>query len=155
MLRVVVLGNLTPAKGLHVVAACAHDARARDLPLTFRVLGSTTEPVPQFPEAPLTIQGQYQDAELLQLLLAEKPDVILFPAQVPETYAYTMSIALASGVPIVASALGALPERMTGYPRAVTVPWNATAAEWNSALMTAAGDAVRPALIERPLRVVS
>jgi len=155
VVRVVVLGNLTPAKGLRVVAACADDARARDLPLTFRVLGSTTEPVPQFPDVPLTIQGQYQDAELLQLLLAEKPDVILFPAQVPETYAYTMSVALASGVPIVASALGALPERLTGYPRAVTVPWNATAQDWNSALMSAAGAAARPALIERPLRIVS
>jgi hypothetical protein len=66
-----------------------------------------------------------------------------------------MSVALASGVPIVASALGALPERMTGYPHAVTVPWNATAAEWNAALMTAAGQAARPALIERPLRIVS
>ena len=136
--RVVVVGNLTPAKGLHVVAACAEDARARELPLTFRVLGSTTEPVPQYPDVPLTIQGQYDDSELLQLLLAEKPDVILFPAQVPETYAYTMSVALASGVPIVASALGALPERLIGHPRAVTVPWNASAAEWNSALIAAA-----------------
>ena len=153
--RVVVLGNLTPAKGLHVVAACAEDARQRDLPLTFRVLGSTTEPVPQFPDAPLTILGQYPDAELLQLLLGERPDVILFPAQVPETYAYTMSVALASGVPIVASALGALPERLIGHPHAVTVPWNATAAEWNRALIEAAGPAARAQAIERSLRVVS
>ena len=43
--RVAVLGNLSPEKGLHVVAACARDARERDLPLTFRVLGSTTEPI--------------------------------------------------------------------------------------------------------------
>src|SRR5207249_947991 len=124
--RVVVLGNLTPSKGLHVVAGCAADARKRELPLTFRVLGSTTEPVPQFPDVPLTIHGQYDDADLAQLLALEKPDAILFAAQVPETYAYTMSVALASGVPIVASALGALPERLAGYPRGVTVPWNAT-----------------------------
>ena len=153
--RVVILGNLSPAKGLHVVAACADDARKRDLPLTFRVLGSTTEPMRQFPDAPLTIHGQYDDADLTQLLMAENPDVILFPAQVPETYAYTMSVALASGAPIVASALGALPERLTGYPRSVTVPWNAAVAEWNSALLSAAGVAARTPLIDRPLRVVS
>jgi glycosyltransferase involved in cell wall biosynthesis len=152
---VVILGNLSPAKGLHVVAACADDARKRDLPLTFRVLGSTTEPMRQFPDAPLTIHGQYDDADLTQLLMAEKPDVILFPAQVPETYAYTMSVALASGAPIVASALGALPERLAGYSRSVTVPWNATAAEWNSALLSAAGLPARAPLIDRPLRVVS
>jgi glycosyltransferase involved in cell wall biosynthesis/GT2 family glycosyltransferase len=153
--RVVVLGNLSPAKGLHVVAACADDARKRDLPLTFRVLGSTTEPMRQFPDAPLTIHGQYDDADLSQLLMAENADVILFPAQVPETYAYTMSVALASGAPIVASALGALPERLAGYPRSVTVPWNAAASEWNSALLSAAGLPARTPLIDRPLRVVS
>ena len=95
------------------------------LPLTFRVLGSTTEPMPQVPDAPLSIYGQYDDAELRATCSrAEKPDVLLFAAQVPETYAYTLSVALASGLPIVASALGALPERLAGHPRAWTVPWN-------------------------------
>jgi len=156
--RVVVLGNLSPAKGLHVVAACADDARARRLPLTFRVLGSTTEPVRQFPAVPLSIVGQYDDADLAQLLVAEKADVILFPAQVPETYAYTLTVALASGLPIVASALGALPERLAGHPRAVTLAWNAPATEWNAALL-AAGFSERASLAaERatiPLRLAT
>ncbi|HEY1327073.1 MAG TPA: glycosyltransferase [Casimicrobiaceae bacterium] len=138
VLRVVVLGNLTREKGLHVVAACAEDARDRRLPMTFRVVGSTTEPVPQWPDAPLTIHGQYEDAELARLLAAEKADVVWFPAQVPETFSYTLSVALASGLPIVASALGALPERLAEHPRAVSVPWNASASEWNAALMAAA-----------------
>jgi hypothetical protein len=136
---------------LHVVAACADDARSRRLPLTFRVLGSTTEPVRQFPEVPLSIVGQYDDAELAQLLVAEKPDVILFAAQVPETYAYTLTVALASGLPIVAAALGALPERLAGHPRTLTVAWNAPAAEWNAALLAASGLAEQraPAVVER------
>ena len=97
----------------------------------FRLLGSTTEPMPQSPDVPLTIHGQYVDAELPRLIAAEKPDVLLFPAQVPETYAYTLSVALASGLPIVASALGAFPERLAGRPRSATVPWNAPPAVWN------------------------
>lgn len=137
--RVVILGNLSPEKGLHVAAACAEDARERRLPLTFRVLGSTTEPIPQWPEAPLTIHGQYEDQELARLLAAEKADVIWFPAQVPETYSYTLSVALASGTPIVVSALGALPERIAQHPRATAVPFDARAAEWNAALLAAAG----------------
>ena len=135
--RVAILGNLSPEKGLHVVAACARDARERGLPLAFRVLGSTTEPIPQAPNAPLTIYGQYVDAELPQLIAAEKPDVLLFAAQVPETYAYTLSVALQSGLPIVASALGAFPERLAGSPRSTTVPWNAPPAQWNDALLAA------------------
>lgn len=136
--RVGILGNLSPEKGLHVVAACANDARERGLPLIFRVLGSTTEPIPQAPDAPLTIYGQYVDSELPQLISAEKPDVLLFAAQVPETYAYTLSVALSSGLPIVASALGAFPERLSGIARGATVPWNAPPAKWNEALLAAA-----------------
>ncbi len=154
IVRVVVLGNLSPGKGLHVVAACAEDAQRRGLPLTFRVLGSTTEPVPQFPEVSLSIVGQYDDAKLAQLLVAERPDVILFAAQVPETYAYTMTVALESGLPIVASAIGAFVERLAGHPRAVTVPWNAPAAEWNAALLAAAGAPARPLTADERLQAV-
>ena len=147
IVRVAVLGNLSPEKGLHVVAECARDARVRGLPLTFRVLGSTTEPVPQAPEVPLTIYGQYVDSELARLIAAEKPDVLLFAAQVPETYAYTLSVALQSALPIVASALGAFPERLRGVPRSTIVPWDAPPAAWNDALLAAAG------LSERPRRI--
>ena len=142
--RVAVLGNLSPEKGLHVVAACAREARELGLPLVFRLLGSTTEPVPQSPDVPLTIHGQYVDADLPGLIGAEKPDVILFPAQVPETYAYTLSVALASGLPIVASALGAFTERLAGHPRSANVPWNAPPSAWNEALLAAAGVSARP-----------
>jgi glycosyltransferase involved in cell wall biosynthesis/GT2 family glycosyltransferase len=143
IVRVAVLGNLSPEKGLHVVAACAQDARDRGLPLTFRVLGSTTEPIPQAPDVPLTIYGQYVDSELPALISAEKPDVLLFAAQVPETYAYTLTVALQSGLPIVASALGALPERLAHMPRSSTVPWHAAPAAWNDALLEASGAHLR------------
>jgi glycosyltransferase involved in cell wall biosynthesis len=137
--RVGILGNLSPEKGLHVVAACARDAKERGLPLVFRVLGSTTEPIPQAPDAPLTIYGQYVDSELPQLIAAENPDVLLFAAQVPETYAYTLSVALQSGLPIVASALGAFSERLAGVARGTTVAWDAPPAKWNEALLAASG----------------
>jgi glycosyltransferase involved in cell wall biosynthesis len=153
VVRVGILGNLSPEKGLHVVAACARDARERGLPLVFRVLGSTTEPIPQAPDAPLTIYGQYVDSELPHLIAEEKPDVLLFAAQVPETYAYTLSVALSSGLPIVASALGAFPERLAGNPRGTTVPWNAPASKWNDALIAAAGAPRKDDV--RPVRVAS
>jgi glycosyltransferase involved in cell wall biosynthesis/GT2 family glycosyltransferase len=132
--RVVTLGNLSPEKGLHVVAACAKDAQARALPLSFRILGPTTEPLPQWPEATLSIHGQYSEADLPRLFAAESPDVLWFPAQVPETYSYTLSVAMTTGLPIVASDLGALPERLANYPQAVIVPWNAPPATWNDIL---------------------
>jgi len=146
--RVVTLGTLSPEKGLHVVEACARDAVARDLPLSFRVLGSTTEPVPIRPDVPLSIQGQYPEGELASLLAADRPDVIWFPAQVPESYSYTLSAAMAAGVPIVAASLGAFPERLSNHPSARLVPWDAKPEVWNEALLAAAQtsriDVVRP-----------
>jgi glycosyltransferase involved in cell wall biosynthesis/GT2 family glycosyltransferase len=132
--RVVTLGSLSPEKGLNIVAACAKDAQARSLPLSFRVLGPTTEPVPQWPSAPLSIHGQYPDGELPRLIAAEGADVIWFPAQVPETYSYTLSVAMTTGLPIVASDLGALPERLANYPHVLIVPWNAAPERWNDIL---------------------
>jgi len=132
--RVVTLGNLSPEKGLHVVAACAKDAQVRSLPLSFRVLGPTTEALPQWPEAALSVHGEYSEAHLPRLFAAESPDVFWFPAQVPETYSYTLSLAMTTGLPIVASDLGALPERLANYPQAVIVPWNASPETWNEIL---------------------
>jgi glycosyltransferase involved in cell wall biosynthesis len=136
--RVVLLGNLSPEKGLDVVAECARDARRRGLPLAFRVLGATAKPLPQWPEAPLSVHGSYDDAQLVALLAAERADVLFFPAQVPETYSYTLSVALASGIPIVASSIGAFPERLAGRPNVLTLPLDAPPLAWNDALLAAA-----------------
>jgi len=152
--RVITVGNLSPEKGSRVVAACALDAQARALPLAFRVVGATTEVLPQWPAAPLSIHGQYSEDELSALIAAERPDVIWFPAQIPETYAYTLSVALAAGIPIVASALGAFPERLAGHPRSLLVPWNAAPSEWNDALLKAGSTAESMRLV-RPRVVAS
>jgi GT2 family glycosyltransferase/glycosyltransferase involved in cell wall biosynthesis len=146
--RVMTLGNLSPEKGLHIVSACSIDARERRLPLAFRVLGTTAEPVAHWPAAALSIHGQYADEDLPMLIAAERPDVIWFPAQVPETYSYTLSAALAAGTAIVVSGLGALPDRVVGHPRALVVRWDATPAEWNEALLKAGAlvSTLRPSL---------
>jgi len=142
--RVVTLGRLSPEKGLRVVVACAEDARARGLPLSFRILGAVSEPVAQRPLLPLSVQGEYGDADLPALIAAERPDVIWFPSQVPETYSYTLSAAIVGDAAIVASDLGAFPERLAGRPRTALVPWDASPAEWNAALLGADAGSAAP-----------
>jgi hypothetical protein len=137
--RVVTLGNLSPEKGLRVVESCAITAKRDDLPIAFRVLGSTTAPIAQSPEVPLTIHGSYDETRLMRLLAEEHADVLFFPAQVPETYSYTLSAALSTRLPIVASSLGALPERLADRDNARIVPWDAPPDVWNRALLEAGG----------------
>lgn len=140
-IRVVTLGNLSPEKGLRVVAECARDAKQRMLPLAFRVLGAIAEPIARWPDVPLTIHGSYVDDELPALLAAERADVLFFPAQVPETYAYTLSAALATDTAIVASAIGALPERLAGRARVRLLAFDAPASAWNDAMLDVAREA--------------
>jgi len=149
IVRVAILGGLSPEKGLAVVAACARDAKSRGLPMAFSVLGATAQPLPQWPEAPLTVHGSYDERSLPLLVAADRADVLFFPAQVPETYSYTLSVALASGTPIVASALGAFIERLANYPQARLLPSDAPAAQWNDALLEAAR-AVSPSPLIEP-----
>ena len=63
---IVTLGTLPREKGLDVVEACARDAKDRDLPLWFRVLGATTRALPTWPGAPISVAGAYVDADLAQ-----------------------------------------------------------------------------------------
>jgi glycosyltransferase involved in cell wall biosynthesis len=133
-LRVLVPGAISPAKGLSLLVECARDAAARKLALHFHVVGFVAYPVPVWPEVPLTIGGEYREGELPALLAAAGGDAIFFPAQVPETFSFTLSDALDTGLPIVATNLGALPERLEGVAGARVVRWDAPAAEINDVL---------------------
>jgi glycosyltransferase involved in cell wall biosynthesis len=134
-LRVIVPGAISPAKGLPLLVACAKDAAARRLPVHFHVVGYVAHPVPLWPEVPLTIGGEYREGELPALLAACGGDAIFFPAQVPESFSFTLTDALDTGLPIVATNLGALPERLANRKDARIVPWNAAPGEVNDALL--------------------
>jgi len=142
--RVATIGMLSREKGFDRVVASAQDAQARDLPLAFRVLGATAAPLPPLPLSRLSMSGEFREGDLPALLAAERPDVLWFPVQWPETYTYTLSAALAVDVPIVASDIGALPERLARHAAVRLLPWGAPAAAWNEALLAAAPP--RPAL---------
>ena len=138
--RVLVPGAISPEKGLRLLEACMHDAAARGLPLHFRVVGHLAQPLERWPHAPLTVTGEYPEGALPGLLDLERGDVVFFPAQVPETFSYTLSAAMDAGLPIVATDLGALPERLASHGPQRIVPWDAGAAAMNDALLAIARD---------------
>ena len=133
--KVALLGGLSPVKGARLLEACAADAAARKLPLHFRVLGQVDRPMPTWPAAPLSISGTYSDDTLAELLAIERPDAFLFLSQVPETYSYTLTWAMRTGLPIVATRLGAFPERLRNYRAHTLVSPDGPAASINDALL--------------------
>lgn len=137
--KVLLLGNMAPIKGLEVLAACVEDAKARGLPLHFSVLGHTAHALPQWPEAPLSVSGTYPDDRLPELVALERADVAFFPSQVPESFSYTLTVAMQAGLPIVATDLGAFPDRLRNYRPHVLVPLDASPAHINDLLLQASG----------------
>jgi glycosyltransferase involved in cell wall biosynthesis len=106
--------------------------------LHFRVVGHLARPLPLWPDAPLSITGEYREDTLDELLRLEQGQLALFAAQVPESFSYTLSAAMRTALPIVAADLGALPERLAAYPEHSLVAWDAPATAWNDALLAMA-----------------
>jgi hypothetical protein len=133
--KVALLGGIAAIKGARVLEACVSDAHARRLPLHFHVIGHVDRPMPVLPEMPLTIGGSYAEDGLALRIAIERPDAFLFLPQVAETYSYTLSAAMATGLPIVALSVGAFAERLRPYRFHTLLARDARPAEINEAVL--------------------
>ncbi|MBV8362792.1 MAG: glycosyltransferase [Deltaproteobacteria bacterium] len=134
-LRVVVIGAISIPKGFRVLLDCARDAAERNLALEFIVIGYTCDDEALLATKRVFITGPYADSEVPALLEREWPHVAFFPSIIPETWCYTLSHAIARGLPIVGFDLGAIAERVRTYPAAELLPLSAAAADINNSLL--------------------
>jgi O-antigen biosynthesis protein len=111
-IKVAALGALSKIKGAELLYKCAEDAKRRQLPIDYYLIGYTWRQVKPDPDIPIAITGPYQEEQLVTKLKDRKIDVVFFPNQCPETYSYTLSSALISGYPVVATNIGAVAERV-------------------------------------------
>lgn len=130
ILKVIVIGALSQIKGADVLEAVAIEAARRSAPIEFHLVGFGYRELKRQPKAHLTVHGAYDEEDLLSILQWLKPDVIWFPAQWPETYSYTLSAALQSGIPVLSSDLGAFPERLARRPLSWLLPWQTQPDAW-------------------------
>ncbi|MBW4023819.1 MAG: glycosyltransferase [Proteobacteria bacterium] len=131
-LRVAVLGVLADHKGARTVTALAELAARGRFAIT--LIGRSERPCPPGARHCLTETGAYEAADLPGLIARVDPEVIWFPASWPETWSYTLTAAILSGRPIVASDIGAFRARLAGHPRAGLVRPAASPERWMQAL---------------------
>ncbi|HSU04622.1 MAG TPA: glycosyltransferase [Acetobacteraceae bacterium] len=141
-LRIAVIGVLAQQKGAATVTAVIE--AADPVTFDFRLIGHPEHELPTPIRRRIRMTGKYEDRDLPALLARVNPHVVWFPAQWPETYSYTLSAAIEAGLPIVASRIGAFPERLEGRPLTWLVDPVGAAADW-----LAAFSAVRSALLAR------
>jgi hypothetical protein len=128
-LKIAVLGSLNAIKGADLLEAAAQDAVARGLPLEFHLIGYAYRSL-SAAGGRLAVHGKYREHELPDLLKLLAPHVVWFPARWPETYSYTLSAAFREGLPVAATNLGALRDRLADRALSWMLPWNAEARQW-------------------------
>ncbi len=115
-LRVAFLGNMTDRKGGHVLLEAARKLRGK--PVRFEVFGNVQpEFVDAAAQAGVILHGPYRPETLPRLLAGVDLAAIL--SVVDEVFCLTLSEAQAMGVPVIASSVGAMSERvvdgLTGF----------------------------------------
>ncbi|MEH8199725.1 glycosyltransferase [Aeromonas allosaccharophila] len=116
-LRVLILGALSREKGAdlleQVALLCDPDK------IEFHLLGYGYRPL-----RGVVNHGAYRLDQLEEKLDSIKPHVVWFPALWPETYSYTLSIALEHTYPVVCPNIGAFVERIENRNHSLFLPWN-------------------------------
>lgn len=110
-LRIVVIGAISKIKGYRVLKACAEDAKRRNLPLEFIIMGFSHNDR-LLERAGVKVTGSYLDSEAQYVLKNTEGHVVWLPSIWPETYSYTLSIALKNNLPVFAFDFGAIAQRL-------------------------------------------
>jgi glycosyltransferase involved in cell wall biosynthesis len=142
-LRIVLLGVLANHKGARAVAEVAEAAAPGTIEL--HLIGHLEDSFPQSAVKLIKVSGPYQNRDLSKLLRRIDPHVFWLPSSAPETYSFTLSTAIATGRPIVATDHGSFTERLAGRPLTWLVDHLASSKDW-----LAAFDQVRTVLRDRP-----
>jgi len=135
-LRIALIGAIGTHKGYQVLLACARDARARDLPIEFVIIGYSEKDAPLLATGKVFVTGYYGEAEAPHILQRERPDIAWLPSVWPETWCYTLDYALAANLPVVAFDLGAIAERLQGRDEAELLPLALAPSAINDRLLT-------------------
>lgn len=111
-LIVATLGAIGPSKGSGLLHALALDARARELPIAYHVVGYSDIPG-MLSDVGVVQTGAYADeAEALALIETLEPHLCFMSSIWPETYSYALSLMLTAGIPVVTFDIGAQAERL-------------------------------------------
>ncbi|TCQ10358.1 GT2 family glycosyltransferase [Rhizobium sp. PP-F2F-G36] len=111
-IRISLIGAIGSHKGSDILLALANDSRDRYLGIDYSVVGYTNNDE-ALAKADVEITGAYTTNEEAFIELERiQPDMIFIPSVWPETFCYTLSIALKTGVPTVVFDLGAQADRI-------------------------------------------
>lgn len=109
--RIALIGVLSIHKGKLLLEEIIKRVSKKNLKIHFHIVG--------YPEGDISgsknyfsFTGPYSKEDEINLIKKFNPHLILFMSNVPETYSFTLTSALKLKLPIIATRLGSLPERL-------------------------------------------
>ena len=110
--RIGFLGAVNDLKGVRIIKELAERSGREKSDIELVVIGYTNID-DELANLGVKILGQYgSDEEAIKTICKNRIDIIFLPFQWNETYSYVTSLALASGVPVAVTRLGAAAERL-------------------------------------------
>lgn len=136
-MHIAVIGKLVRHKGYDVILALAKDAQANELPILFHVFGEVEKPAALKKTGQVLLHGAYREQEIAGLLTQHACHAALFASVWPETYSYTLSLALQHPLYPVCFDLGAPAERVrqAGWGTILPKEWIRTPGKINQTLL--------------------
>jgi GT2 family glycosyltransferase len=123
-LRVVVLGRLASYKGLATIREAARIVDASNSPVEIMCLGEPQVPPSDLPMSPrVRILGRYDVDAVRAIVRRLKPHLAWLPFVVPETHSFTLSELMSLRLPLLATGIGAVPERVEGRAATWLLPF--------------------------------
>ncbi len=135
MARIVVIGGIGREKGFELLQACLADARARQLPIEFVVVGHTPDDMALMDAGCAFVTGEYREEDAVALIRAQEADLALLPSVWPETWCFTLGLAWRAGLAVAAFDLGAPAERIRRTGRGAVLPLGLPIPELNLLLL--------------------
>ncbi len=148
--RVAVVGTITTVKGSERLLACARDAIARGLPLEFHVIGSTDRDAVFTRLGNVHVSGRYQAQEVYERIAAARCHLAFLPSICPESFMFTLSIVMASGLYTVCFDLGAQASRLRAWGWGHVLGLDTGPEAINDHLLTAARAVAAAAVVPSP-----
>lgn len=129
-LGIALFGDITPACGHTVVRQAVDRARAQNLPIRFFLFGQFSPTLPRDTLAQLHVVPVRNHDDLTRAVVEIAPHLAWFPFQLPVSCSYAITDAEANGLPIAATQIGEVRERLEKRPLTWLRPLSTGIDEW-------------------------
>lgn len=150
VLNVGVLWNRHDRSQLNTISDVGRLITKKNAPVRIILAGNSAFNSSSCSDLPITSIGDYTRGQLSEVLKQNRVHLLWYPTKILEAFSLTLSEGLSTGLPLLASDVGAYPEQVAERPWSFVTCWRNTPDEWLKNLL-----AIRNSLLTRSFENIS